>query len=89
MPVRHKIRRIENSNTFKGGNHASLLKAKGLHSFSMAREDKEARDDLKKRFKALMSYDFQEGLRKMSEALKKKEKKRGLQEKSVTFLLPD
>ena len=33
-----------------------------------------------------MSYDFEESLRKMSEALKKKKKR--VKEKSVTFLLP-
>lgn len=56
-----------------------------MQSFGMRREGVREKEDLNKRFKALMSYDFQEGLQKMKEALNRKVRPK---EKNVSFLLP-
>ena len=49
------------------------------------REEVKGREEMKKRFKALMRNNLEEKLRKLSEALKKKKR---MEEKSVSFLLP-
>ncbi len=53
---------------------------------SKEREDN-GRDSLNERFRALMSYDFKEGLQRMGRDLAAKKDTRS--KKSVTFVLPD